>query len=70
VITSAHWETLARACDVRPQFLGKLVREIAAALQERLGPARAAFEARYGSYPALQRIERIVATQCRRTTKR
>ncbi len=66
VITSAHWEALARACDVRPQFLGNLVRETAAALLESLGTARETFEARYGAYPALQRIEKIVATQCRR----
>jgi serine/threonine-protein kinase HipA len=69
VITQAHWERLARACDLRPQFLGKLVRAVATALQERLGPVREAFEARYGPYPALQRVERIVATQCRRTLK-
>lgn len=68
VITPARWETLARTCDVRPQFLGNLVRETAAGLQERLGPVRKAFEARYGDYPALQRIERIVTQQCRRMT--
>jgi len=55
---------------VRPQFLGNLVQETAAALQERLVPVREAFEARYGDYPALQRIERVVTTQCRRVTKR
>ena len=66
VITSTHWETLAKACDVRPQFLGNLVRKMAAALQDRLGPVREAFEARCGAYPALQRIERVVTTQCRR----
>jgi len=70
VITSAHWEALAKACDVRPQFLGNLVRETAAALLESLGPARETFEARYGAYPALQRIEQIVTTQCRRSEKR
>lgn len=69
VITSAHWEALAKACDVRPQFLGNLVRETAAALLESLGPARETFEARYGAYPALQRIEKVVTTQCRRITK-
>lgn len=69
VITSAHWEALARACDVRPQFLGNLVRETAAALQERLRSVREAFEARYGAYPALQRIEKVVTTQCRRSEK-
>jgi len=70
VITSAHWEALARACDVRPQFLGNLVRETAAALLENLGPSRETFEARYGAYPALQRIEKVVTTQCRRMMKR
>lgn len=70
VITSAHWEALAKACDVRPQFLGNLVRETAAALLERLGPARETFEAHYGAYPALQRIEQVVTTQCRRLMKR
>ena len=70
VITPTRWEALARQCDVRPQFLGNLVRETADALQERLGPEREAFEARYGAYPALQRIEKIVTEQCRRMVKR
>ena len=70
VITPARWEALARHCDVRPQFLGNLVRETADALQEKIGPGREAFEARYGAYPALQRIGRIVTQQCRRMVKR
>ena len=70
VITSTHWEALAKACDVRPQFLGNLVRETAAALLESLGQARQTFEAHYGAYPALQRIEQVVTTQCRRSEKR
>lgn len=69
VITSAHWQALAKACDVRPQFLANLVRETAAALREKLGPVREAFEARYGTYSALQRIERVVTTQCRRVSE-
>lgn len=70
VITSIHWEALAKACDVRPQFLGNLVQETADALQERIGPEREKFEARHGAYPALQRIEKVVTTQCRRIAKR
>ena len=70
VITSAHWEALAKACDVRPQFLGNLVRETADALQEKIGLVREAFEARYGACPALQRIQKIVTQQCRRSEKR
>ncbi len=70
VITPAHWESLARQCDVRPQFLDKLVRETADALRKIIGPEREEFEARYGAYPALQRIEKVVNVQCRRLAKR
>lgn len=70
VITPASWDALAKQCDVRPQFLAKLVREIADALQERIDSAREAFEARYGAYPALQRVQKIVTQQCRRMVKR
>nr|WP_145960638.1 HipA domain-containing protein [Acidiferrobacter sp. SPIII_3] len=66
VMTQANWGALAKACDVRPQFLAKLVRETADRLQERIGAEREAFEARHGAYPALQRIEKIVNQQCRR----
>ena len=69
VITPAHWEALARHCDVRPQFLRNLVGKTADTLQEIIGQEREAFEGRYGAYPALQRIEKIVTTQCRRYVK-
>jgi serine/threonine-protein kinase HipA len=67
VITAAHWEALADACDVRPQFLSKLLGETVIALRENLVPVREAFETRFGAYPALQRVERVVTTQCRRS---
>ena len=69
VITKAHWDGLARQCDVRPRFLGNLVEETAALLIENLAPEKAAFEARSGAYPALQRIEQIVTKQCQRAAK-
>jgi serine/threonine-protein kinase HipA len=65
-INQSNWEALAKACDVRPQFLRNLVRETAVGLQKQLGPAREEFESRYGAYPAVQRVERVLATQCRR----
>ncbi len=70
VISPAHWEALARQCDVRPRFLANLVQKTADALQERIGPEREKFEARHGAYPALQRIGKVIATQCRRIAKR
>lgn len=69
LITPSNWEALARACDVRPRFLGNLLEEAASLLQEHLVPVREAFEADYGVYPALQRIEQIVSKQCRRFAK-
>ncbi len=68
-ITTAHWDTLAKQCDVRPRFLGKLVEETATLLVENVVPAKEAFETQFGLYPALQRIEQIVRKQCHRITK-
>lgn len=70
LVTPGHWETLARACDVRPRFLAGLVEETAVLLEEHLKSTQKAFKADYGSYPALQRIEQIIARQCRRIVKR
>jgi serine/threonine-protein kinase HipA len=66
LVTAAHWEQLARQCEVRPRFLSQLVQQTAAALREHLAPTREAFEERHGLYPALQRVEQIVLKQCRR----
>jgi len=66
VITPTHWERFARKCDIRPRFLAGQVEETATLLLENLIPTKERFEARFGDYPALQRIEQIVATQCRR----
>ncbi len=70
LVTRAHWEELARACDVRPRFLLGLVDEIATRLLDQLAPVRAAFEEQVGEYPALQRIEQVVNRQIRRNTRR
>lgn len=69
LINPAQWESLARQCDVRPKFLLNLVLEISGALQKSLGSVREDFEARYGPYPALQRIQQIVTQQCQRIQK-
>ena len=69
LVTRAHWEALARTCDVRPRFLLGLVDEMAGRLREVLPPVREAFEAEAGEYPALQRIEQVIDKQIRRTTR-
>lgn len=69
-IQATDWDGLARACGVRPRFLAHIVEQTATALLDRLDATREAFEVRYGPYPALQRIERVVAQQCRRALQR
>ncbi len=65
-ITPEHWTILARQCDLRPQFLLNQVHDVATRLQDVFNSTRAAFEARYGEYPALQRVEQVVTKQCQR----
>jgi hypothetical protein len=50
--------------------LRKMPLSIAALLLENLFATKATFEARFGDYPALQCIERIVTRQCRSIAKR
>ena len=67
-ISRKNWIKMADACDVNARFLLKLVEETAALLLEQAGNVRRLFEERYGDYPSLQRIERIVTQQCRRVS--
>ena len=69
LVTRAHWEALARACDIRPRFLLGLVDEMAGRLREVLAQTREAFDAEAGEYPALQRIEQVIDKQIRRSTR-
>ncbi len=69
-ITQAHWDALARQCDIKPRFLTNLVAETAALLMENIVPTKEAFEAKFGDYPALQRIEQIVTKQSQRIVSR
>ncbi len=69
LVTRAHWEALARTCDVRPRFILRLVDEMAGRLHEVLAPIREAFEEEAGEYPALQRIEQVIDKQIRRINR-
>lgn len=70
LVSLEHWTTLAQRCGLRPSFLQRQVQLTAQSLLQRLQPARAAFEQRYGPYPALQRVEQIVSQQCQRALRR
>ena len=65
-IKASHWQALADTCGINPRFVEALVVSVAGQLDGAIASARAAFENRHGTAPALQRIERVVAKQCRR----
>ena len=67
VIIRRHWEDMARQCDIRPRYLLDLVEDVDGQLLENLASIKAFFEDHFGEYPALQRIERIVTKQCKKT---
>jgi serine/threonine-protein kinase HipA len=45
-----------------------LIQETLTAIREKIGSVREAFEENNGTYPALQRIERVISKQCQRGT--
>lgn len=70
LVNSANWNQLAQQCGINSTFLNKLVQQMAAQLLDNLEPTRTLFEAKYGSYPSLQRIDNIVLKQCQRMLKK
>ena len=69
-VASSHWRALGHACGIQSRYLERVAETVAQRLSENLGPVRAEFERRYGAWPALQRIERVVERQCRRVLSR
>ena len=67
IVSTKHWDDLAQQCGLRARFLQGQVQDVAVSLLEHLPPTREKFETLYGKYPALQRIEKVVNKQCRRT---
>lgn len=59
------WSVLAHDCDIRQPYLASMIKEMITALRENSPKVRVEFESAFGSYPALQRVEKVVAKQCR-----
>ena len=68
-INKKHWEVLAEECEIGKRYLLNKVKETAEILIESIKTSRETFENKYGEYQALQRIEQVIHTQCRRTLK-
>ncbi len=59
---------MAEHCDLNSKFVLRLVNEMIEKLLLCMTPSIEQFESRYGKLPALQRVERIVKKQYKRTT--
>ncbi|MBK6584285.1 MAG: type II toxin-antitoxin system HipA family toxin [Gammaproteobacteria bacterium] len=68
-VTPTHWARFARDCGFAGAGARRIVediRSLAERLPTLLDATRAAFEAEFGTAPALQQVEEVVRQQCRR----
>ena len=63
-ITLHHWKELAKQSQIRERYVINTVKKIANQLVNKFSKTQEEFEHTYGSYPALQRIKKIVYKQC------
>lgn len=67
LITGAHWDALANDCGLGKRYVNSLVKQTATLLLNTHQTVRETFEAQYGEYKALERIQNVIYTQCSRT---
>ncbi len=65
-VSIKHWKQLAGSCDVRYQYLIKLIEQMAETIIENVNIVKDRFEQDNGAYPALQRVQQVVVKQCRK----
>lgn len=68
-ISLSHWIKMAHDCNVREQYLEKMIQNLAEAILINLLATKDTFEAVFGAYPALQRIQIVAVKQCNRALK-
>lgn len=68
-ITLEHWNKMALDCNMRQQYLKKMIQDLSEALLNKISDAEREFEATFGSFPALQRVQIVVNKQCKRALK-
>ncbi len=68
LVSAKDWKMMAEQCDLNSKFVLRLVNEMTEKLLLCMTPSIEQFESRYDNFAALQRIERIVENQCKRTT--
>lgn len=66
MVLGERWKDMAKACDIRSDYLLGMVREMAETLVELWPSTLDAFQEAHGDYPALQRMEKVIVKQCHR----
>lgn len=61
-----HWIKFCTECGIRPNYLFGLLYEISETLLNNVDLIREQFEEEHGSYPALDRIKKVVTKQCKK----
>ncbi len=68
-IDQKDWSAFAKDNDINQRFLFNLINEQAEQIQDTLPVVLQKFRDDYGAYGALQRVERVINNQCKRTLK-
>ncbi len=68
-VRQQHWDQLAKDLGIRAKYLRELVHDVATRVRDEIRPALDDFQARHGTYPALQRVQQVVDDQCRVTLR-
>jgi serine/threonine-protein kinase HipA len=61
-----HWQRMAKECNIREQYLKKILQKTAQSLLNQLDQVKKRFGLDHGKYPAIQRVEYIIKKQCNR----
>lgn len=64
-ISTDHLQQLAKDCNIRSPYLNKTINHMISNIKDNLAPTIKEFEDEYGSYPAIQRITKVIKKQCR-----
>jgi len=67
-ITRRNWTDLANDCDIAPRYLSGLLGLVAEQVRKANVETKKKFESKYGNFPALQRIDMVIAKQHRLIT--
>ncbi len=69
LISKDHWLRMAQECNVREPYFMNLIREMSVKLNDTLIPLEEEFQNKYGNFPALQRVRKVINNQCKRILK-